>query len=247
MFRKPARREPRFDFRKNAVVQISMQTAEGQLTAVAQGHLCDISRGGAKLIVDEPVALQSSVVMRLSNTELHLDLEITGEVCWMVPAPDEGFAIGCTFVPDLPGEILEKLFSTGLLERRIFRRRALKVSAVAKWELEATATDAFLWDLSEGGFCVLSPLARKPGRRLLLTVEAENGRIEIPAKTQWELKVGDGYVVGCEFVNKDGYLLLRDLEQEATEVAPATPLERRAPLARKFRALVDSLLKSPAS
>jgi len=253
MFRRQARSEPRLSSRKLANVEISTQSADGDWSAVAQGQLCDMSRGGAKMIVDQPVTLQSSVVVRLRKPDLHLDLEVTGEVCWVAPADGADFAVGCTFVPDLPTDILEKLFSSGLLERRIFRRRALKIPATAQWELDASSTDAFLWDLSEGGFCVLSPLSRPTGRRLLLTVATERGKVAIPAKTQWTLKVGEGYVVGCEFMNKEGYMTLSDLEAIANGTKAAAKSDalqisdQRNSLGRKFQAVIDCFLKTPAN
>lgn len=247
MFRKSSRNEPRFETRNPETVRVTIGEVGTDGGVAAQGKLSDISRGGAKLIVSQRLPMQASVCMRLENPELQLDLTITGEVCWIVPAEGEGFAIGCTFVPDLPTDILEKLFACGLLERRIFSRRALRVPAKARWEMEPNPTDAFLWDLSEGGFCVLSPQPRTPGKRVLVTVTSGDKEAYIPAKTQWGMKVGEGYVVGCEFVSKDGYLMLRDLENTAQHAPRIESKERRSTIRHTFRSLVDSFLKTPAA
>jgi hypothetical protein len=202
------------------------------------GKMMDIARGGAKLLLPAQLPLDDAVEIRLQSEALGLDLRLTAAICWCQPE-GSNWTLGCRFVPPIPPDSMERLFVTGLLERRFFTRRPRRVAVTAQWELESGFLPAMLWDLSDGGFCLLMPTPRKMGGRVLVMAGDEGNRFEVPAKIQWEMHIGEGYLVGCQFVNRLGYEALHKLQSAQAELLAAKP--ERPSVRRRLRELVGAL------
>lgn len=203
-------REPRFRVPQATTVNVEIIRLDCQAMPTSAGTLVDLARGGAKLLLEGPLPLDDLVELRLLSEPLELDVRITAAVCWCQPEGDK-WALGCRFVPALPQESLERLFVTGLLERRFFKRSPLRLEVQAQWEMEAGFLPAMLWDLSDGGFCLLMPTPRKMGGRVLVAAGDAMQSVTVPAKVQWEMHLGGGYLVGCQFINRQGYEALCSL------------------------------------
>jgi hypothetical protein len=84
---------------------------------------------------------------------------------------------------------------------------------------------AWVLDLSPGGFCLLSQDPGDPGERVLLEREGEDApQTLVTAKVRWQASTDEGYVVGCEFLDKDGYAALLEISgcpPPAAEEQPA--------------------------
>jgi len=232
MKRIPAKRENRIPVRNLQLVRVTVAGGPGQLTS-SDAVLGDISRGGAKLKLDQPLPFQDHISILLQSPELGLKLTLAARVCWVRQEPEGDWLVGCTFEPELPKDSLEKLFVSGLLERRLFPRKARRTLVSAKWELDAQTLPAYLWDVSEGGFCILSPQTRQVGRRVLITIEHQGRTEQVQAETHWQAPVAGGYVVGCQFINREGCDLLRELTELQTD-APASSRRSFKALARQI-------------
>jgi len=244
MLRKPTRAEPRYKVRNIEFVDVTVRQDSGT-TDAALAEVRDLSRGGASLVVTRPLQFQEALLIKLESAKLGLDLSISAEVCWIRSLDEGRWLLGCSFAPPLPPESLEKLFVSGLLERRSYRRHQTRMAVTAQWELDTNVLPAFLWDISEGGFCILSPQPSKTGRRVLICAQGANEVVQIPAKTQWEMKVGDGWVVGCEFATREGYSLVQKLQSQTRGEHKGS--ERRTAVGRAFRAIVDSFQRRERS
>ncbi len=245
-------RDARYRPRGGKAVKVTVCKLDAGQEQSFTGELIDIGRGGARLVLGEAMPLDGAVEIRLQSADLSFELCMTAEICWC-QAEASRWALGCRFVPKLPEENLTKLFVTGLLERRFFSRKPRRVSVTAKWEMEADSLPAALWDLSDGGFCLLMPTPRKVGSRVLVSAGDGNKAVQVPAKAQWDLRSGDGWIVGCEFITRTGYDALRSIQScslpaDEEGAAPATARERRseptagkpakASVGRRLRALV---------
>jgi c-di-GMP-binding flagellar brake protein YcgR len=239
MTKEPMPRDDRFRVRSAQTIDVLVAAGDDAASPFGRGELIDIARGGAKLFLAESVPVQDAVEIRLENRDLKLDLSMSAAICWCRPEGTR-WALGCKFSPPLPADSLERLFATGVLERRFFRRRSKRMPVIAQWELQNEPVPAMLWDLSDGGFCLLMPTERKRGERVLITLQ-EPGREtkRIPAKIQWEMRVGEGYIVGCEFLSRAGYEAIAGRQDAAASMEH--PPVGKTSIRSRFKDLVSTL------
>lgn len=68
-------------------------------------ELVDLGLGGASVIVAEPLALGSSIRLRVEAPQLWEPLVLPGRVAWMRPTPEGHARLGLRFEPDSPGSL----------------------------------------------------------------------------------------------------------------------------------------------
>jgi len=174
----------------------------------------DISEGGVKLRVDEPFRFGEVITFVLGCAEGPMRLRISCCVAWLKEW--EGcWLLGCQFAPKLPTEMLEELFSSGIVERRQFARWPAEGEATARWELQPEPFAVQLYDISEGGFCFRSSLVGQIDKRVRLVFEAPEGPVTVQGKGQWFASVHDDYLVGCAFIDNNSSIALRTLLKSA--------------------------------
>jgi hypothetical protein len=202
-------------------------------------RLLDLSRGGAKLAVTSPLGVGEAVRLHLKIADLDLDATVASKVCWTSPAEDGPWWAGCVFTPRLPGNVLAKLAGAGHIERRQADRQTLSLELEARWELSPQPTKATLRDFSKNGFCLLVPETGKAGLRVSLRFNKPDGaKVEVFGKAHWEVKVADGYLIGCEFRGRQSYEALRRLaEPTATRTTRRAPWWRRMSMAKVMELL----------
>ncbi|MBI3468394.1 MAG: PilZ domain-containing protein [Planctomycetes bacterium] len=183
---------------------------EGRDPATLSAQPMDVSEGGIKLRVGAALEFEEPIGLKLRTEDGHLDLTLSCRVSWLRKEDKASWLIGCNFVPELPSEALQRMFTTGLIERRRFRRDAVSGRAVAKWELLPGAFGVRTVDISEAGFCILCPKPGQTGQRMLLSHGTGDATITLQAKAQWCAKLERVYLVGCAFVDHQGYLSLKE-------------------------------------
>lgn len=192
-------------------------------------EMVDLSPGGVRLDLSEPLKFSETVRLRFEHDRAPLHLAMTASVRWIRSAPDDRWTAGCSFSPSLPPECMHELFQKGLLERRRNRRHVVRGQLDARWELSSQPVRAELLDLSAGGFAVRCPRPVAVGSRMQVSIARLDGtQPSCDAKAQWCLQTGEEFVVGCEFVTSTGYALLQ-------EVAERSPTEEPAELAAPRR------------
>jgi hypothetical protein len=170
----------------------------------------DISEGGVKLRVYEPFRFDEVIHFVLGCAEGPMRLRISCRVAWLKEW--EGcWLLGCQFDPKLPAEMLEELFSSGIVERRQFARWPAEGEATARWELQPEPFAAQLYDISEGGFCFRSSTPGQIEKRVRLMFETPDGPVTVQGKGQWFASVHDAYLVGCAFIDNASSLALRNV------------------------------------
>jgi hypothetical protein len=163
------------------------------------------------LLLRAPIAFEKSVRLVMRVATLGLELEVSADVCWIRPTGRDQWCLGCCFAGELPEELLPKLASAGYLNQRRHSRYAISVAALARKELAPDSEVAVhLENLSAGGFQMVSPQPATPGERLLVKLQNRDGPSYcISARAVWQTEVDGGYCVGCSFLNKHGYGVLR--------------------------------------
>lgn len=227
------RREPRYQVTRARAVRVVIERAAGITQETLEAELSDLSPSGAKLRLESPakVQFQEAILLRLESQEIGLNLTIHAKVCWIRGSAADCWTLGCTFSPSLPEHCIQELFNKGLLERRRNTRRSVRGQAVARWELDAAATNVGLLDISTGGFSVLSAKPAKPGSRMSLRPEKwRASEPEVTERVQWLLRVEGGFVIGCEFCDSRDFTRLRETVCGAKDMQEATEREPRISL-----------------
>jgi len=204
------RRDPRFKIRTGQALEVTLAQNGARPDQSVLARLIDISRGGAKLSLSSPVLFNSDALLRLKSASLGLDLTMAAGMCWSRPEENRGWLLGCSFTPRLPLEALTKLIESDVLERRITERRQRRIPITAQWELDPAPIPGYLWDVSEGGFCFLSP--SRAGEQVTISPAETRRSTAIRARRQWSLEVGGGYVVGCRYLNAGDHRFFEDLQ-----------------------------------
>lgn len=208
------RREPRYNIRNADLIEVSLEQE-----AVESGHkitalVGDISRHGMRLQLPEPLTIQESAALVLRSDVLKFEFSLCADICWMRPEKNGRWSLGIEFVPELPPGVMQKLMDHGVIERRESPRQSWKRPVRLRWEPETTEHQAVLWDISQSGFCILSP--HRATRKAV--VLGNDGAGSLSGTTQWQLSLGEGYLVGCRCRASDGRMWQSDMERfdEAT-------------------------------
>ncbi len=213
-------RDPRFRFRSPEKFTVTVILTNGDEQTNVPGKLLDISCGGAKILIDRPAIVKDSIRVQMSCEEFDISAEWAAEVCWLSPPRSDGWVIGCSFEPRIPEDLLETLFDTGELERRQHQRQEVSLRMTLRWEACSEQGVAWILNVSEGGFCMLTNLAGSPPQRVSLATEGdEDLDLNIVARSKWQVQTEEGFCVGCEFVSNQTFKSLQQLIGDGKKVS----------------------------
>ena len=203
-------RERRFAVSDSHLVTATIQRQAECVPASVAAEVFDFSPGGAKLQVGFPLAQQERVELHLQSEALELDLRMAGVINWIRPVRLDTWLLGCQITPKIPNAALERLFHSGILDRRQFARLALKKRVQAQWELSGEPFPLEVIDLSVAGFSAVSPLAGRAGQRLLVITHGPGQpHRHVVARMQWCAQLADKFLLGCSFAEPTGFAALR--------------------------------------
>ncbi len=111
-------RRPRHPAAGDEAVAIAIERSLGAPTAGDEAQLVDLSRRGARLLVNVPPAENEPIVFRLTEKHTGIDLSLPGAVRWLMRQDDGRWLIGCEFQTEVPLETLGELFLCGILSDR---------------------------------------------------------------------------------------------------------------------------------
>jgi hypothetical protein len=207
----PCAHDARYHIQPGKEVLVDLQLGTLDSNKPVKAELVHISPVDASLQTKTSIDVKGIVGLTLRAKHPEHTISVSGEVCWVVPNHGRRWWVGCSFKPPIPPEVLEQFAEGGVLERRQYARQSVSVAAAAKWELDQGTVRAEIVDLSQGGFCLRSPVEGKPGERILLQLRSRDGQERfVPAKAQWQVENQRQFVVGCQFVDPDGYHALSD-------------------------------------
>jgi hypothetical protein len=209
MTSKERRQEQRYAVCKETHFEVALQQRTSAAVLKTTGLLRDLSEGGAKFVVSSPLQVREALAVTFKSEELGIALAISGEVCWTKPEGNDLWTLGCSFAPRLPHEILEKFFQGKVVERRVGSRKARRLPIMVKWDYQDPRLPAYLWDISQGGFSMLS--TRTAGEHVSIEVQKPKQQLCLEARAQWQATLTSGYMIGCKFAQQNAYDLFERL------------------------------------
>ncbi len=224
-------RDSRFRAQQKQLVRVELVGEDGQVS-VSTAQLCDLSQRGAKLQMETELPVGTGAVVRFADTDGQFAFSMNAAVCWTRAESRKLWTLGCRFDPAVPAELISQLVDGGVLERRSFGRRPLRLPLMVRGQLESQPMEASIVDISAGGFCLLSKIEAQNGTRLLLSHRREGLSLDFVARAMWRVEAGDQCLVGCEFLHRSAYQQLMDLEKSEPE--PVAQTEERGNLLKSF-------------
>ncbi len=195
-----AEREPRFAFADGQTAWVVTDPKEpSEEPQSFHAGLLDLSSHGTRLSVPTKVAIDEALRLRVSVAELGLEFYLSASVCWSKPDGHDGWQVGCVLEPGIPAGILDKLSAGGRLDRRNAGRYEDTPQLRARRVLDSGDEFVILRDYSQGGFCVSASQTGTPGDPIQICLEEPEERV-IVATIRWQLRVEDGYLLGCAFL-----------------------------------------------
>jgi PilZ domain-containing protein len=206
---KDRRREPRYTVCRETHFEVALQQRTTSSVLKTTGLLRDLSEGGAKFVVSAPLQVREALAVTFKSEELGIALAISGEVCWTKPEGNDIWTLGCSFAPRLPHEILERFFQGKVVERRAGSRKARRLPIMVRWDYQDPRLPAYLWDISQGGFSMLS--TRTAGEHVSIEMQKTRQQLCLEARAQWQATLTSGYMIGCKFAQQNAYDLFERL------------------------------------
>jgi len=198
------RRYARFKICDERELTALLEQTEGREPRQLRCKIIDLSLGGVKLSVSQEITLQDAVRISFELPEADVDLSVSATICWVRKAGANTWRLGCAFEKELPESLIRQLAQHEYVDRRNCERSEHSLAISVKWESTQQTIPARLHDLSDGGFCMLcldQPIEGDRFRMMLTTPDGET--IFVTARVQWQKPMQDGFVAGCEFLEKD--------------------------------------------
>jgi hypothetical protein len=243
-------RSPRVEIKDGRSGQVEVRRLTDTGMETLRGNLLDLSRGGAKISLDRGLLFDESISLSVSIPEIDLQFTVDSTVVWCRAGDADTWIAGCSFQSGLPAEVVDRLAAAGYLDRQASPRYPVALRGTVCWELSAGSVAAVVQDLSSEGFCMLCRKSGEPGQRLKLRLSSADGRQRmIAARSRWQIRTEEGFLVGCAFLNPYDFHVLWQMAQG---VQPAPSVVSRLTLPTPpwvpvwFSALVVFLMAYPA-
>ncbi len=228
------RREPRYDVSILHCIPAKIKRKAGEPNDTIDGELLALSRSGAKVSAAACLQFAEEITLQITFGKLDLAVELAANVCWIRPANNRKWLIGCSFSPPLSDESIAQLAASGIIERRQQVRQPICIAATAKWQLEEASFPVEVRDYSTGGFCFVSPRSARVGHGVHISITTSDDQpYQISGRVCWHLERDGKHLIGCIFsASEDVAQLLeavekvRDFEQKVKQTA-STPSPRR--------------------
>jgi hypothetical protein len=211
--------------------QIKRKTLDEKETI--DGQLLSLARSGAKVSACACLQFAEEISLQISIAPLGLHIELDAKVCWIRPADNHQWLIGCSFSAALSDESIDRLAVSGVIERRQHTRRPVNVAATAKWQLQEESFPVALRQYSFGGFCLACQQAPQLDQGVQVLITTSNRETyRISGRVRWHLEQDGEHLVGCTFsAGEDFPHLLEAAEKmrvsgQNKELATPTSLHR---------------------
>ena len=144
------------------------------------------------LTESEPLSTRLRVEWQLADLELSFFASAC--VCWQRQGT-YGTQIGCSFHPEIPAAVFQRILSSVETERRGTERRFSNatVQLASGWRKHRVK----LVNYSTGGFCLNAKRELFPGDICRISLDG----FEFQGTIQWSLADEDGFLAGCVFAD----------------------------------------------
>ncbi|REK10235.1 MAG: PilZ domain-containing protein [Planctomycetota bacterium] len=174
-------------------------------------ELREISPASAKLLVPGPPKLPCRCHLQLASSQLGQGLSVPAEIDWAKPNPAGDWLVECAFRQRMTEAEFGRLLESGLLERRSSVRYQTRINVGVQWAPAQVRSHGIVRDLSEGGLCLMTSRPPHDTRDVYVIVVTLRGEVPVQLKIRWSLCIGPNYLIGCQFVDRSDFELLRNL------------------------------------
>ena len=172
-------------------------------------NVLDISRNGMKLQVPMCLPFGEKIQIRLVSNDDDLHYFGIGTARYVRSASVDSWEVGCLVEPELRPDVIASIINETGKERRKHSRSRIDRDVFLQCEGTVEFVPAKIFDVSEGGFCIVVPESQDVNQRLMIHLDRSKGKKKpIIGQVRWQTKTDDGYRVGCTFVEADSHLAL---------------------------------------
>lgn len=198
------RREARYGKRWGFHIPILVEPLPGGRREPIPGEVVDVSRNGAKVVINDLVPSEETISLRLMISELAINELIVAAVRWTRAVDFGKWHMGCAFEVPLPDSLLTRLTSDGYLEIRREPRSELNLPGTVRGTAGDESMPIRLRDASSGGVRFVGAMACNLGEAVLLDVELPDGQsCCFGLNVIWQIQREDGYHVGGSFTPEE--------------------------------------------
>lgn len=176
-------------------------------------QLKQISPVGAVLLLAEPPTIQGGCQIEIVSDRLVQPFLIQARIDWLRPDPAGSWHLRCAIEPKLSEQDFRRLLDSGLLERRSSPREQARILVDIQLAPGGPRHSALIRNISLSGVCCLATSCPPEGTRHINIFATSDGNdCRIPLKVHWWTQAGSEFFVGCEFVRKCDFNILRQLQ-----------------------------------
>lgn len=223
------RREARYGKRWGVHLPILVEPLRAGRREPICGEVVDVSRNGVKVAIQDLLASDEVISLRLVISELEIDEMLVAAIRWTRAIDFGKWHMGCAFEVPLPGSVLTRLTNDGYLEIRREPRSDVNLAATVRCAAGGESMPIRLRDASTGGVRFLGALACNLGEEVLLDVELPDGQsCSFGLNVIWQIKREDGFHVGGSFTQEETPAGLRDIIRRHSERGRLKPVPTSA-------------------
>ena len=108
-------RRPRHAAHDNDKSRVWLEYSSSEFGELPEAQLVDFSRKGAKFALSGRVVPDESILVRIQDDANSLDITLPAVVRWQRAEGNGEWALGCLFEQEVPYEIVDELFLSGVL------------------------------------------------------------------------------------------------------------------------------------
>jgi hypothetical protein len=211
------REELRYEIPGDQTVSIAVDPIDHRaLPQVLTAHLINLSASGAKLAVAAHLPPHKMLRLKLQIPSLSLELYVSAKVCWASHSEPDQCILGVRLSPRISESLLGHLAAGGRLDRREATRVAdtVQLHFVRDRRLPGAVERATVQNYSAGGMCLETTTPARIGERIQVRF-SDAAQTAIVAVVRWQLQQGNCCLLGCGYVEADGFEKLTSLWPES--------------------------------
>lgn len=210
-------REHRFTASDLAGMNVTF-TRSADPDEILHAEMLDFSKRGLKLKVPVNLHFEEKILIKIVVDEYEIWFDGEGSVRHIREDGEQSWIVGCAIAPTIRDEVIADLARASGKERRKFPRIKVYGEATIQHEGHASKRPAYIENISESGFCVLTPIEIPDGSRIKVEVQDRTFQYySVGAVTHWQVSAEGGFKTGCSFADTSGYKQMLKCVSEQNE------------------------------
>ena len=214
------RKHDRFDTTKEDDIVVTVHrknSIEGQPDTAIAATIDDLSQSGIRIRTTDPMNFHEKVVLEVENKRgscfvakaeiRHIQPDLRG---------DGGWISGCILSELLPDDLLDALARIGLVNRRRYDRKEVKLPAKVKVEMNSDEIKVDVIDLSRNGISFRCDQEIQVGSKIQIGFWGRAKLLSFCLRACRCTQTEEGWIVGCSPLKGDLNELFASLDRPVT-------------------------------